>query len=288
MKHAYLVMAHAQPEMLKLLLRKLDDTDNEIYLHLDKKWKVDVEQFAGELSLSKLHLIKRIKVFWGHYSQIDCELRLIEEAVKTHHDYYHLVSGADLPLKTNAEINSFFENNPYEFVDFDKKEIAEQSYVSRYSLWWFARKKTDKPFLKVVYFIRKAFLGVLRRLLNLLFDRTRPIKYIRFMKGSSFFDITHEFAEYVLSKEEWIKKTFKFSKCADEIFMHTIIWNSPFRIKNTEKGTHFVDWSNPACLPAVLNMEHYKALCETELLFARKFDCEKSKELIQKLYGITL
>ena len=36
-RHAYLIAAHDQPELLKLLLRLLDDEANDLYLHIDKK-----------------------------------------------------------------------------------------------------------------------------------------------------------------------------------------------------------------------------------------------------------
>lgn len=36
-KHAYLIMAHAEPELLTVLLSMLDDSRNDIFLHVDKK-----------------------------------------------------------------------------------------------------------------------------------------------------------------------------------------------------------------------------------------------------------
>ena len=38
-KHAYLIIAHTQPELLKILLKMLDDERNDIYLHIDSKAK---------------------------------------------------------------------------------------------------------------------------------------------------------------------------------------------------------------------------------------------------------
>ena len=37
MRHAYLIMAHDQPEVLKSLLLCLDHRDNDVFVHLDKK-----------------------------------------------------------------------------------------------------------------------------------------------------------------------------------------------------------------------------------------------------------
>lgn len=36
-KHAYLILAHNDPKVLELLVRLLDDSRNDIYIHVDKK-----------------------------------------------------------------------------------------------------------------------------------------------------------------------------------------------------------------------------------------------------------
>lgn len=52
---------------------------------------------------------------------------------------------------------------------------------------------------------------------------------ITFQKGANWFSITDELARYVLSKEKWIKKVFKDTDCADEIFLQTIVINSKYK-----------------------------------------------------------
>ena len=37
MKHAYLIMAHNEPYILEKLLKLIDYSDNDIFLHIDKK-----------------------------------------------------------------------------------------------------------------------------------------------------------------------------------------------------------------------------------------------------------
>ena len=37
MKSAFLIMAHSNFDMLKLLVTQLDYKDNDIYIHIDKK-----------------------------------------------------------------------------------------------------------------------------------------------------------------------------------------------------------------------------------------------------------
>lgn len=37
MKHAYLIIAHNEFELLKLLIDRIDDARNDIYIHIDQK-----------------------------------------------------------------------------------------------------------------------------------------------------------------------------------------------------------------------------------------------------------
>ena len=67
--------------------------------------------------------MSRYKVYWGSYRMIQVEMLLFEEASKIHHDYYHLLSGMDLPIKSQRKIQDFFETyKGMEFVHFDTNE----------------------------------------------------------------------------------------------------------------------------------------------------------------------
>lgn len=99
-KHAYLIIAHNEYEILKKLIKVLDDERNDIYIHIDKKSK-SFKKLKTELvsCYSNIFFTKRINVTWGGDSQIKCELLLLEEAFKIGYEYYHLISGVDFPNK---------------------------------------------------------------------------------------------------------------------------------------------------------------------------------------------
>ena len=65
MKHAYLIMAHDNPLVLRGLLDAIDDGRNEIFLHVDSKSTLlDENQFSTKHA--RFHLLeKRINVNWG-------------------------------------------------------------------------------------------------------------------------------------------------------------------------------------------------------------------------------
>lgn len=83
MKHAYLIMAHGNWKILKLLLRLLDYEKNDIFLHIDAKSRNHIPKDILEVvSKSKLVILDSKNIYWADYSIIECELRLLETAKK--------------------------------------------------------------------------------------------------------------------------------------------------------------------------------------------------------------
>ena len=111
-KHAYLIIAHTNFEQLQKLVNILDDERNDIYIHIDKKSQ-DFETSIIKACHSQVTFVKRTSVNWGGFSQINCELLLLKKAISSSSGYsrYHLISGMDLPIKSqnyikNIQINS--------------------------------------------------------------------------------------------------------------------------------------------------------------------------------------
>ena len=122
-KHAYLIIAHNNFNQLKKLIELLDYEENDIYIHLDKKSKLNVEELKKYVKKSKLIFTKRIKVSWGGFSLVQSELILLKASVKENYMYYHLISGADLPIKSMKEIHEFFEENEgKQFIHFRRED----------------------------------------------------------------------------------------------------------------------------------------------------------------------
>ena len=286
MRHAYLIMAHNEPEILKLLLSRLDHSDNDFYVHLDQKSFMDTDEIASAVKQSKLVFIERKKIFWGSYSQIDCEMRLLEAAVQGNYDYYHLLTGVDLPIKSNYEIDQFFrQHNGSEFISFDKEANETRDFVGRYDGYHFyICYAGNNALLKFASLMINKVLKKVLRGVNKFVRRSRKYPDLVFMKGSSYFDITHTMASHVLAQKDLIARAFRHTVCCDEVFLHTVAYNSPYRDRITYHDTRFIDWGKHRNSPEILTMEHYGQLMESEGLFARKFSSAHSAELIQKLY----
>ena len=195
-KHAYLIMAHTQPELLKKLLKMLDNERNDIYLHIDSKAKdYPLDEIAAVLQKSKCIFTERTDVKWGSYSQIHCEMVLLKEAVKTEHAYYHLLSGMDLPIKSQEQIFAFFEKyDGLEFVDEDEATISEAALSRvKYTHKFYGKAGSVKDILGALSTKGQKLLGV---------DKTKKYGDIIFQKGRNWFSITHGLAKLTVEKEE--------------------------------------------------------------------------------------
>ena len=284
-KHAYLIMAHTQPELLKKLLQMLDNEQNDIYIHIDSKAKdYPLAQVAAVLKKSKCIFTERTDVKWGSYSQIHCEMILLKEAVKTEHVYYHLLSGMDLPIKSQDEIFAFFEKyEGLEFVDEDDPMISETALSRvKYTHRFYGKAGSVKDILGALSSKGQKLLGV---------DKTKKYGDIIFQKGRNWFSITHGLAKLVVEKEAWVQEVFGQSVCGDELFLQTVARNSEYAEKicnpNTMPeipDTRYIDWKRGSNNnPYIFREEDFEELKNAPGLFARKFDMNVDKKIVEKL-----
>ena len=284
-KHAYLIMAHTQPELLKELLRRVDDEKNDIYLHIDSKAKnYPITDVTSVLKKSSCVLTERMDVQWGSDSQIHCEMILLKEAVKTEHSYYHLISGMDLPIKSQDEIHAFFDQyDGLEFVDEDLPQISEAA-LSRVKYYhrYYGKAGSLKDILGAMETKMQKLLGV---------NRLKFEKNTVFQKGRNWFSISHGLAKLVVEKEDWIRRVFAKTVCGDELFLQTIARNSEYAEKicnpNTMPeipDTRLIDWGRGSNNnPYVFRETDYEELKSSKALFARKFDLTIDKKIVEKL-----
>lgn len=287
MRHAYLIIAHNEFEILEKQIKLLDDFRNDIYIHIDYKvldFPFDV--FEKIPQYSKLYFIDRLDVRWGDYSQIQCELLLLETATKHNYQYYHLLSGVDMPLKTNDDIHLFFEENAgKEFVHFSSKEDTEnvkyrveKYYFMHENLVMNLKGRIRKLLIYGFQWFQKRY-GWKRK-----WDDSMPLAF-----GSNWFSITHELACYVLEKKKWIHKYFRYTVCGDELFLQTIVRNSDYKnrlyINNSDSYLacmRCVDWKRGT--PYIYRTEDFMYLMNSPFLFARKFSANVDENIINQIY----
>jgi len=280
-RHAYMIVAHNQFPLLQKLLKLLDDPRNDIFVHVDKKATVDLDALRGAVRVSKLTFVKRISVHWGRFSMIRCELSLMREAAKGEYRYYHLLSGSDLPLRTQDEIHAFFEEHDgTEFLsvgspDLPKNKSRIQYYYALHE--WIGRRGDGTS--RGLRFINRFFIGA-QQLLRI--DRTRKLP-VAVYKGTNWFSITDGLVRHVLSREAFIRKHFNMSWCADELFVQTVAMDSPFRDRIDSDVRRFMIWQKLG--PRALRLADYDAMRESGALWARKFDEKLDPEIVDRLFS---
>ncbi|RMC92317.1 hypothetical protein D9O40_20540 [Clostridium autoethanogenum] len=120
MRHAYLIIAHNNWMQLKLLIQLLDNRNNDIYIHIDRKaYGYNIEELENLTLYSNVKVYSVFKNYWGSYNLVKIEIFLLNKAIKCNYSYYHLFSGMDLPIKSQRYIQKFFEKNKgKEFIHF--------------------------------------------------------------------------------------------------------------------------------------------------------------------------
>lgn len=294
MKHAFLIIAHNNWEQLKKLIQLLDAENHDIYVHIDKKSKdFNKKEFFNIAGKSQLFIFQVYEVYWGGFSLVQVETFLFEKAHTLQYDYYHLISGADLPLKSNKEIDAFFEQyKGTEFILYDEeklkndREIARrtkyyhflQNYRRRYSQKW---KNDFFTFWERVSLVVQIVFRV-NRVKNL--DWT--IKY-----GSNWISITDDLVIEILKEKDKIWKIFSYTNCADELLVQTVAYNCGFKDKiyNPKHGVaenvRFIDWSRGKNgNPYTFRKQDEELLMKNSNLFARKFSETVDSDIIQCIY----
>lgn len=98
--------------------------------------------------------------------------------------------------------------------------------------------------------------------------------------GSNWVSITDDFVHYLLNCKEDTLHRYKHSKCADELFLQTILYNSPFRdrLYLTSDGKtcnmRAIEWDKSGCMRGTLRTyqeSDFRKLIDSPMLFARKF-----------------
>ena len=282
MKHAYLILAHHEFALLQTLIGCLDDARNDIYVHIDRKVRELPELHARQASLTVLE--RRVDIRWADYSMVEAEFALFGAALRDGpHAYYHLLSGVDLPLKSQDRIHAFFEEHAgREFIGYTLTEMTPET-VRRMQRWHlfprhFSRRRDLYSAVRSVCLRCQELLGIKRN------------RGIVFTKGSQWVSLTEAMVQYILGQEDQVRKTFSHTFVPDECVMQTLCWNSPFRerLYSTAsdgegcmrligwRGSELVDWS----------AADYGTLAASPALFARKFN-SSDPEFIQRIVALS-
>jgi hypothetical protein len=293
MKIAFLIAAHAYPELLVRLVKRLEHPVASIFVHIDKR--ADIRPFVallGERKIRGVRLVPRVASGWGTFGQVNASLSLLRTALRTDQEaaMFILLSGQDYPLVSPGLMAEYFEENGNaSFMSWSRLPWSgwpDAGGLERLTHFHFFLGKDRVEFpsadvparrgLRLFYSLCRWFLPA---------ARTLPGN-ITFYGGMSWWNITRQAAEYIFSylrENPDYLKIFRYSKSSDEIFFQTILLNwCDAKLINNNLRCVFWDGRRGE-YPAVLTDEDFDEIKNSGMLFARKVHPDLSSRLLDRI-----
>jgi len=263
MKFAYLILAHNNFKTLARLVEQLDDRRNDIYIHLDRKVRCLPEISTSQAGL--YFVSNRIDVRWGTVSQIEAIFALIKEArAGGEYDYYNIISGTHLSLKSQDFIHAHFETlNGASALGLWEPDEGDADFKLRRI--HFGINNFQSPNLRLRLAVQR--LWTLNMFIQKML-RVRIHKKCSFIKANTWAAVSKDAVAYLLEHEKEIIRKYRFSFCGDEYYLASEL-SGRFPIVD-DRVLLFVKFENDH--PFTLTEDDYSKLIITEYLFARKFE----------------
>lgn len=201
-------------------------------------------------------------------------LFLLNQALKEEADYYHFVTGQDLPL------------NPYQF---DKKIAKGYSYLEYFKI---PRPGWDSDgmwrykyynFYDILNAKNPKHIYLIRRLLHLQMKLhlVRPFRNYKILyAGSGYCSLYYEHAKLVNNEAPQLINFYTHTFCAEESIFQTILIGIHKCNNIINDNLRYIDWSVPNP-PKILSSEDIDSIPINKDLFCRKIDSYKSLDLIE-------
>lgn len=302
MRHAFLITCYNDIINLNHLIKDILKIKNsKIYISADTKNK----NFIKQIELIKKKYKKNLYICfhqmnWGSIKHYNAFIKILNIAIKDNCKYFHWIDGRTrIIVKPDKFIKFFSKNKKITFIQY--KQIPNDAYRIKHSK---IKKIIHDIFVdgfinRVKYFYLIDFFNmrrykILSILINTLFIILQKIFFInrlfykKYYGGTGYFSFSQLSANYLYKKYNLIKNKFKNTFIAEEIISHTILLNSPNKIKKNIKNNILIyqNWTKKFNeIPAILSMEDYKKIKNKNYIFARKFSSNNigSQKLLKKL-----
>jgi len=272
MKLAHLILAHNEPVQLERLVKRLLHPEATIYIHLDKKTNIAPFKYLQEIE-SVIFIDKRIKIYWAASNMVKATLNGFKQIIASgnNYDYVNLLSGQDYPLKSQAYIHDYLNQNP---------SMAYMNYLLFDPDWFEAFQRTESyHFNNWQVFGQYNF----QKIVNKIFPKRKFPNEMIPVGRSQWFTISLECTIYLV--DYWknntnLRRFVKFTWAPDEFIFQTILYNSVHRDRMLNNDLRYIDWSAGGVSPKTLTMDDAEKLVSSGKLFARKFDTKKDEAVL--------
>ncbi|QIL38190.1 beta-1,6-N-acetylglucosaminyltransferase [Pedobacter sp. HDW13] len=259
MKHVFIILAHKCPEQIYRLVNQLDEPGNYFVIHIDAKVEMlPFHKIMANKDNSVYFIEDRVNITWGSFSMIEASLLLLKY-VKDNlpdTDRVTLLSGQDYPIKTNKFIKDFFAKN---------KDVIYLNFFRLPFDNWYG--------------------GGISRFPNFY----RIDKHVKIYGGSQWWSLPFKIVSYILDfieNNSFFLQYFKTVTIPDESFFQTLLLNcdDAFISCNLQsKHLWYIKWAPPYAHPSILRTDDLPGLMDSDCLFARKFDFEIDKQILDSI-----
>lgn len=302
---AFLIMAHAVNEQLKLLVESLLlDERSRLYIHIDKKTKN--LGWLEKNNHANVHVLQdRVAVHWGGKSMIDATQALLKAALlENSNRFFMLLTGSCFPVKHPHTVVDFIlkQQQPiFQIWGKMQENLAQNENFGRYVVT--KRHPLDCSLFNPKTDALRAFLWNIYKAVNNLLPYERKVDVKDLWKGSVYFLANREVAALFCAEHTQLLSDLKCALASDEIFFATIYvrWA---RQNGTEicltppsefiQGLHYIRKRNPKQRPLlqrlffpvdlrVLDEGAVRDATKSPALFARKC-CPYISNQIEKIW----
>jgi hypothetical protein len=294
----FVILSHADPDQLGRLVATL----NHLYRHPPISIHHDFHQSrvdAGRFSANVSFVLPSLHTQWAHISVVQAALAALRQLYsRAKPDWFTLLSGADYPVMSGAEVLAELSRAPFDlYLDYQKIEPRPLPLpgpaVSRMgtdSIDWrrrmydrFVAREWRYPSLtrRLKYTYRSIiFRSVLLRGPFVPFRSNRKC-----YAGDHWFTGNARVAELLLEAETGQRDLFDYFAsrfCPEEAIYHTILGNHPgLRIcKDNRRYTH---WSGLDAHPRTITLDDLPVARRQRCHFARKFSSSASQEVLAEI-----
>lgn len=282
MKQALLILSGNESEKLPSLVKQFDERFN-IYIHIDKKMEVSDNIILSLKRFINVKMISRLFITnWGSMNIVNAILHLCTEALyDNENSHFHLISGADYPIKSNDYIFKTFNSE-------------EDNYINYFRL--------PTPYWEGGGYNRLLLFHPLDSLnIKNLQERDKYIKFVQYQihnniereplnipyyGGSTWWSLSRGCIEYIVKNKDAynLYQRMHDTFAPDEMFVQTLLANSPYRPYLKNNNLRFIKWEyQNGNIPANLDLSDLNNIIGSNNLFMRKVDKACSIDLVKEI-----
>jgi hypothetical protein len=290
MKIVYMLLVHTNAAQVLRLVNRLNSPQTQFVIHVSKNCEPGVYETLLAAAKPNIAFAKRAPVKWGNFGIIQAVLNCIDMICTQgfSYDRTYILSGQDYPLQSNAIIQQTLARfNGQQIMEYFSLPDDVHGHTSNrwlYYHFWLGRHHLHLPLIRPTNIILK---GV-STLASLMLPKKNIPTGMQLYGGSFWSSFTPQAISYLhtFSLSPQGKKTipfFKYTLHPAEIFLQTVLMNSPLKDTVANINLHYVIFPPESGHPLFLTAKEFDELASQDELFVRKIDSQIDNQILDLL-----